>query len=79
MLSHEFRDRLRCYGLIESAQMIGCLYSWGAYFHMGSYIHQSSCQNGNGCLYSWGDYIQGVPIIPILQYIGQFKFSSQCW
>ena len=26
--------------LIESAQMIGCLYSWGAYFCMGAYIRE---------------------------------------
>ena len=53
MLSHESHNRLRYSGLDESAQIIGCLYSLGAFsIIMGSYIP--------GALYRMGAYIRKV-------------------
>ena len=62
MLYRESRNHLRRSGLIESTQMIGCLFSWGAY------IREVLVRMEMVPIFM-GAYIQGVPIIPFLRYI----------
>ena len=55
MHSRESRDHLHCSGL--GRESAGCLYSWGAYFHMGAYIREVLVRT-EMCA-----YIHGVPVV----------------